>query len=646
MVISKKLQMALWAAMVAFPTNAQRTDPVVQPDVTQADTGSMAAPTTVERFYSLSELGWQDGLEISGLSGSRELYFPLPHAERIGALELRLPYRSASAFESRRSLTISANGQILRTMALAPGETSGEIVLPVVPTMVRNGFLTVRLDYSGAITEDRCMDQRLAGAFLSFAPEGGLRAALRPAATASLGAVIALLPAAVDIVLPAAPSEAQAAAALTLAAGNPRARIVTASSAAIVARDAMWTRGRIVLVDKSAPPLAIDRSGPVPAVAIGGDDPAAAARLVRSQWRAALAATPSAALAGSEPDATAPDRLTFADLSGDVSVQEVSDRGTWTLAVPAASVPAGQAIRSLAVDAAVADDGSITPPVVSVLMNGLLLGSTEARRGERTRLDLAIPDGLARARNAVEVSVTRQVASGDCTYAPQTYAPQTYPAQILPSSHVRLGPAGEAADFSDLPATFNGGFTVSLDSPQHLAPAAQLLQGLAGPQAPINVTYGETATTGPLVHIGATPPAGTDPVVTLSGERVEIVTEDGSSLVDSATLASLTVAQLLHNDGDPVLWIRPAADFGALTELAEPLDLSYGDIALIGADGIELAFSTERDRLIDIRYPDRTGLAELLDRYRLWLIGLAWLIASVGFIYLLRRVYATRQSDD
>ena len=50
--------------------------------------------------------------------------------------------------------------------------------------------------------------------------------------------------------------------------------------------------------------------------------------------------------------------------------------------------------------------------------------------------------------------------------------------------------------------------------------------------------------------------------------------------------------------------------------------------------------------MIDIRYPEENTISKFLQRYRLWLIGLGWLLVTLGFVYLLRRVIASNKSKD
>ncbi|MCJ2188863.1 cellulose biosynthesis cyclic di-GMP-binding regulatory protein BcsB [Novosphingobium beihaiensis] len=601
----------------------------------QTATVPAAAPQVVTRRISLTELGFTDGIEMPGLSGSRDIFFPLPRAEDVEGLRLQLPYRSGSAFESRRSLDIEINGQPQLSIALSGDRQNGVIDIPVAPGMIRNGYLALRLRYGGAITEDRCVDQRISGAYLSFAPEGTLIAGLKPGALATVAKVAAIMPRTGAIHLPDQASENQAAAALTLAAGTGFTITPPPASAQPIGN---WTQGWIGLGGAKAPSLAVAANGTVPGIRIGGTDPAAAARLFASRWKA-LAATPDIGKGLRQAANTPASMLTLTGLGADLPIQTFSDRATWTVSLPATALPAGRRYAGLAIDLAVADDGSDTPAIVSATMDGLLLGSTRGVRDGTTHLDVNLPEGLATARNTVEIAVTRQVRAGDCAYAPQGY-----PAQVLPSSRALLADAPEPADFHDLAPAFAGGVTVVVPGPQQIPALQPLLSTLLGKATPISVSYGKIPEKGPFVFLSKMPPPGATPLVRFDQGRVRIAAEGGRTLISSDAIGSLTVAQLVETGGRPALWVRPGSGFAALADAGSAAGLARGNVAFLDTRGIDLAFSTLRDELVEIRYPDQTNLAQWLHRYRLWLIGLGWLLVSAGFIYLLRRIYSARSS--
>lgn len=595
-------------------------------------TGSTAAAVT--RFVDLGELGHRNGLELAGLTGAQDLFFRVPSASSIESLSLRLPFRSDSAFESRRSLTIEVGDTPLFSRSLPTGAYEDVIELPIDPSLVKNGFLKVRLRYAGAITEDRCIDQRISGAFLLLDKSGGLTARLKSGAVDQINKIAAIMPTRAQIVLPAKANEAQAAAALTLALSQPDARIVSSPSPS--ASEA-WSSTQISFASSQKAAISSSWDTGQPQLSIGGDDPAGAARLLRTQWSAAISA-PAAGKALLERNA-AKETVTLADLGNDTSVQSISERGAWNSIIPLAALPADAKPSGAVIETLVGADSGDTPPVINVLLNGLLLDSAEAKLDALTRIDVDFPEGSLASINDLEVSVTRQVASGDCRFEPQGY-----PAQLLPSSHLKLGGPGEVVDFSDLPSRFNGGFTVVAKDAAQVAAAAPLISALANGDTEVSVSFGEAPANQPAVVISDTQPSGSSPAIRFDDGPVELSNANGSTMLSSDALGEATIAQIVGSDAAPVLWLKPGNNFGALGN-ADPRDLSlsYGNVALIGSEQIDLSFSTERDRLIDIRYPESFSFSQFLSDYRLWFIGLGWLLLSIGFIYILRKVYASRQ---
>ncbi|HEX8806487.1 MAG TPA: hypothetical protein VF741_06040 [Candidatus Aquilonibacter sp.] len=513
---------------------------------------------------------------------------------------------------------------------------SGQIDIPLRSDAVRNGFVNVRFDYSGAITDNRCIDQRISGAFLSIDASGGLAETVAASSLRTVSALLAVMPRQADIVVPASPSQAQAAAALTVAAGDPQARIVRAPTPLAGGN---WQRGRIVIGEPRDPALSV-RDTEVPEVVVGSADPAAAARLLNARWNVILGT--KVASVEHEASGRRADAVYFSDLDGDTSVRPVVDRGEWNVSLPATRIPTGRSVSGLSLDVAVASDGNAIPPVVSVTMNGVLLGSAQAERVTRVHMDEQLPSGILGAQNTVMVAVTRQVAQGNCLFSPQGYD-----AQLLPSSYFTLSNAGPVTDFFLLAPQFADGVTVVVPNAGALGATANLLQGLIDGATPVSVQYGGAAPNGNYVWVSDTQPPGTNPPVRFDRGTVRLTDTRGATILDADAVRSQTLAQLLADGNRFALWIRPGTDFDASPDVAgeSPL-LDLGDVAFIERGRTKLAFSSVRDRLIDIQYPEQLDFAAFLIKYRLWLIALGWLIITIAFLQLLRGIYRARKKND
>jgi hypothetical protein len=531
-------------------------------------------------------------------------------------MRLRLPYSSQAAFDSRRSVQLIVGGRALFVAPLGKDATSGVIDVPVPLGAIQDGYVRATLDYSGAISDNRCMDQREAGDSLLFAPEGGLSAAVDPGAPPTVAAAIALMPRDVTVQLPDGPSEAQAAAALTLAAANSHTAI--ALGAGPGADDG--TRGLILIDGPASPALRAQPRNGAPELILGGPTPAADARAIASGWNG-LFDTPSVERISTT--STPIRHLRLIDLNADSRPIEIGDTGGWTVALPMARLPAGKTIEALSVDVAVAVDDAALRPIVSVWFNGLMLGSAGANQAGPTHLRVPVPEGLIQARNSIEVRVTRQRRQ-DCGDFPQSY-----PAQLLGSSEVVLGAAGKTTDFFQMAPMFRSGVTVVVPNAAALPLAAKVVAGLGGPGAVIAVSYSAMPAAGPVILISAEPPAGAKPRLSFGASGVALVNHSDAPLFSASQLETLTTAQLLEVDGRAVLWIRP----GSRAPIPAELWLDRGDVAFIGPAGVEMAAATSRDRLVDVHDRAMPARAGFIPTHWTWLLGAGALILLMLFIW-------------
>lgn len=540
-----------------------------------------ASPTGPQRVITLDELGYADGIGFSDLSGRLDLYFPVPAGPWVRSLRLRLPYSSTAAFDSRRSLQVLAAGRVVFVSPLTKDATSQIIDVPVPPEAVRDGSVVVTLLYSGALSDNRCLDNRVVGDSVTFAPDGGLVLGLDDSVPLTVAAALALIPRDVTIQLPAAPDERQAAAALTIVAANSRAEIalgpVPASGANV--------RGLIAIGGPMDPALRVVRGTGLPEIIIGGPDPAGVARAIFSPFAPILADADIAQIATVRPAAN---RLTLADLNADTRILDVPETGIWNIGLPLSRLPAGQTISGLDIGVALPPDASAANAFVSVRLNGTLLATAPADPKGPTWLHIDdVPDGLVSARNSIEVRVTRQHRQ-DCGDVPLRY-----PTQLLGASAVRFGGAPAVSDFFQLGPDFHSGVTVVVPNAAALPLAAKAVGGLAGQDALITVSYGRIPDTGPVILVSRTPPPGSHPWLDFAGNNMKLVDQAGRVRLTMSQLQTLTTAQLLNVSGRPVLWLRP----GDRAPVPAALWLDRGDVAFIGASGVVLAVATGRDSL-------------------------------------------------
>jgi hypothetical protein len=625
-----------------------------------------------------ADVGFPNGFRLSNLGGHREVYIPVPQGIELNLAELVLAYDDVSAHEARRSVEILVNDRSVAALAL-DGKSSGHTLrIPLAAAVSRDGFLKLSFLYSGAATQDRCIDVRYVGDSLTVRPESAVEFEIGIAGVPNIAATAALMPKEVAILLSnSAPPAADIAATLTLARSlSATGRHITFyhgmdTMPELVDRDDShrWTRGLIVvgafdgIADRLDAPvatlanatgagaidstLAAARIGGVPILLVTDPASARTGRLLDNPSLSALRDTPSASVGRVSAPKGPTDRVSF-DALGLVPAQaDVFGRADLAVAIPGSTLPAGTRPSRLVLDLMVAPDGAGEKAVVSVFVNERLLASTVAAIGEPTRLDFALPDGLVGSVANIRAVIQRRSSQGDCRFEPQGY-----PAEILGSSSVILSVAGPVAhDFSDLATLWANGVevlvppTTSAHPLKVVAALADILNALSKETAPIAVKYiGGSAVPSPgapFIVVGDVPPAGAEQRVRFDRGRVAITDRAGYTLLDIGGLATGAVAQIVTSNTYPGLWIKPLAGDGSLPAPLS-ITLDRGDVAFLDKTGVALALSTERDTLLRVSYTGPGSWLTNLDRFRSWIVGGVWLLLTFALLFMLQRIYRRR----
>jgi hypothetical protein len=622
---------------------------------------------------SFADIGFASGLRFSNLGGRREIFLPLPQGADLSAGELLLSLDDVSAHEARRSLEILVNDRSAAAIAL-DGKTMGrQVRVPLARTRGRAGFFKLTFVYSGAATQDRCIDVRYIGDSLTVRPESAIEIEVGSRAL-DVATTAALLPRDVAIVMSSRKlGSADLAGALTIGrALKASGRRVSfhhgfESLADLVHRDdpRRWAEGLILIGEAqeiaqyiempqqqlAGPPspvglLAAVRARGVPAILVSDTDTVRAARMLASSLLPALRGVSLATIGeATKPKVTAT-RVTLDELELAPAVAEVFGRADITFAVATRTLPAGTKPSRLALDLMIAPDAAGEKAVVSVFIADRLLGSAVAAIGEPTRFDLALPDGLVGTVLNARVVVQRRSAQGDCRFEPQGY-----PAQVLGSSAIVLTDAAERPhDFADLSAWWANGVEVWLPSPAVERPApvmglvADTLAALTPDAAPITVKFNGNeapAPAAPFIAVSNRTPSGATARVHFDRGRVVVADRKDQTLLDLGGFSGGAVVQIASARGGPGLWLKPLATDGALPSPAE-LKLDRGDIAFVDQSGVALAMSSERDTLVRIAYPDQVSWLTIAGRFQPWIIGAIWALVSVGFLFGLQRMLRRR----
>ncbi|HEX3859179.1 MAG TPA: cellulose biosynthesis cyclic di-GMP-binding regulatory protein BcsB [Pseudolabrys sp.] len=633
----------------------------------------MAAPAgPLVATITLADIGFGNGIRFANLGGRREIFVPMPQGVDLSATELSLTFDDLTAHEARRSLEVLVNDRSAAAIALDGKGMNRTIRIPLGKTKARDGFLKLGFLYSGAATQDRCIDVRYVGDSLTVRPDTALEVEFDAGALHDVATIAALMPRDVSVVLPNRTMSAlELSAAITvarsLAATGRRASFHSGWIAPPDLVDAngrrRWDRGTVVIgtaeettgaIARDSGVAAIPSDGELNAIRVGGfpallvSDGAAvhAARLLGNPSLAAARGLAHASVGEAAGPHLASDRVTFDQLGLALTPAEVYGRADLGIAIDTRNLPADTQLSRLALDIMVAPDGAGEKAVVSVFVNERLLASAVAAQGELTHIDLPLPDGLVGTLAGIRAVVQRRSPQGDCRFEPQGY-----PAQILGSSAAILTPATTPHDFSDLVTRWNKGIEILLpaaasEQPDHyLGLLADVVGALSPETAPVAVkivTAGMAVTPGSaFIAVGAAPPSGSAPFVHFDRGHVAVNDRSGRTLLDLGGFTSGAVAQLVSAGGHPGIWVKPLSADGALPS-PPSLHLGRGDVAFLDRNGIALAMSTERDTLIRVAYPEQTSWSMVAGRFRSWIVGSLWLFATIAFLFALQRMRRRR----
>jgi hypothetical protein len=268
-------------------------------------------------------------------------------------------------------------------------------------------------------------------------------------------------------------------------------------------------------------------------------------------------------------------------------------------------------------------------PTLSLAINGIVLTHLPASGTEVTRLAMPLQDRLLSIRNRVEVAAA--VPGCDtpaCADALETVR-LTSPARFTLSS-----PEAAPTDFSQLVTRFRAGVAVDAHG-QEAQRLADLFLAEVAPQAP-------RTEQGPArIHVGAEPPAGLLPLIRFDLGPVGLRRSDGPQILSANDVAARTTVQVLRFGREPLVWIRPGA------AVPTRMEFDSGDIAMFDAEGRDIAFSTKRDRAVEIAFPegvDPYGGHRRTMIYRLVLLAL-WLVASIFLFRFFRKLPRPQRSD-
>lgn len=632
------------------------------------------------RSVTLRDLGYPDGVTLSGISARQDIFFPLPAWVPTDNLQLEMKLDTALAEGQRASVQLLLDDQPRWAGALKPGSHAQSVAASLKRTDLRQGFTKATIAWGAQWTDNRCVDQRLPGGFVTLSPDSAVTYSIDPAKIDSVRAAWSALGPRVHLLLPAGDlTVTQFQAAVKLAGDLQRqGRIVTfdrlptpdaistlsvppattgsvviatkaevealgAAIRALPGKDKLWSlRDGGAGADIALLPMA---EGMALTLLDGIDGEKV--RVLTDGW-SPLADTSANTINAAKPQPASligNDGIPFASLGLGQGVQELVDRAEWPLRLDYAQVPQGQRPAALEIELAPGSTMGDKPQLLHVFVNNTLLRSVSLPDGGKVqRISVPLPDGLLGRSNAIRIVLQRQASGGDCREAPLAS-----PAQILPGSRVTLTPdSTKPADFYALSPAMAKGATLVVTQDQlkdvgAVNLAARIVADLVPAQAPLSVIVGDgkAKPATPFIQLpGASLPGKPDLPVRLDGGAVSVKDRSGQTLLDVTGTHGLMTAQLAALDGTPGLSL--ATSDGRISPLMPRLAFDKGNVAFADDTGVLMAFDTVRDRAVRVVVADDAGWADWLDRFRIVLVLGAWGLLTLVGVGALRRWYRNR----
>jgi hypothetical protein len=631
----------------------------------------------------LGERGWPDGVQLHGHFDRRTLHLPTLTALGPTHGSLRLAFDSRLPGYRFASLEIRINDRAVEAIDLL-ARPGGELELVLSTADLARPFTKIEAVLRGSIADDRCVDERIAGGFVSLLPSSGLHLAPSPELGPDVWRTLVALPRRVEIGFAGNPSEpALFAAALTTAAALARSghepifRDTDTAGVGIAAGEGLYDLVRLeaesrppdviigepALIQRAMAAIGAERGGPVIAADFrsGGDErlaalplgsrtvlavtPAAATGLATllSRGLTPLAAGPGTAIEPAWAAATPPPTaLRLADLALDLGPRALLDEAEWRLAIPVTRLPAGHVARHAVLDVAIppaidAPSGNDTV-LARAVVNGELVGAWRLQPGpEPVRLRLPLDRAGTRLVTDLRLVLQRQPGVHACRTAPVPVE-----VELVPTSHVELARVSSPpTTFAEFAAGLGETIEIQIDPAQLGQPTTLLtmltpvIEQLVRGGARLRVeTTSATATASGSILVGRRFADVLTAPLPLTGQGVTVASLDGTRLADVNPESSLAVLQLATRDGEPVLWLA-----GSTTALPawRPIGLDRENIVIGDAVGTRIGFDATADRAITIDHRTPASWAERLGSTRAALLAAVWLLLTVAAIVIARR---------
>jgi len=646
---------------------------------------------TTSRAVSFQGLGFKNGIMFEGTAGTHlhTFFFDSPLDTRIVNGKFRLLYRASPDIHKNANVRVSVNGVPYKQVGLSADGAMHELDILLPASAFRGKHVKVEVRSTLLVTEDRCFDDRINGAFLHLLPESSLTIAYQ-SVERSIRDAWRMLPQEVSITLSeGALTKEQFASALGLMAlliedGKEVSikRLPEIGDIVIAPKvelEKLIDERRLTVGKKGSDVVSMGRSldhisnlslislQNRSAIVVTDPYDVQPMYLLSDEWRLLSAGKDyrvyrpddlriKLGLLGQEGDAGYYS-IPLTKLGLDADVKYITRETSWQMVIPPFSLPVGTSpdFLSLNVIAPVRWEQDPTYEMYVFLNDVMVKSSRLENTGLVQNFTVALPLEYQKQYNDIRVVVQHDVEQGDC----RGVMPHDY-VQITPDSALVVKKTEDAAPakFSDMANYFSQGFDTYLENGYLVKPerALHLLARLAA-DFPLLIDnsrlYFSDADfplqpANPFVAVGQF--ALGDEIqapVRFDKGRVKILSPNGESYFDVSNLSGITVAEIVKAPLAYGLWVSPSDDFDLA--VTERLELTEDDVAFIDSLGVIKTLNSQEPSLAQVYYPDVEDWFDVLGKYRFWLMVLLWFLLTMVIVYLYRMSRANklaREDDD
>ena len=607
---------------------------------------------------TLQRLGKPAGLVFESSEGEQTLYFPEPRDVNVTARTLLLRYRSSPLMKEPSNLRVRVNGVPVKSVSLAPGsETPMEVAIPLEyrPTPGTR-MVKVTIAVSARISLEKCVDDHLRAGFVHILPDSGVHFATDGAPPATVRAVADHFGNEVVVSLSAQHLTEEAfSAAWRIADWLWRTKrkvrfthlpeagdIIVASAEEVASALPDFVRPN---TQPGVPANVSVRYRPdgTKAVLAVSEPFRIGAELLEPDWIGVAQGAQYLTRPARAADRNLPHKLALRlgglTLEGD-SLQESPERTEWQVRIGANELPPHYRMRRIALEWITAPRLHSQPQMIHVYRNEALIQSIRLPDdGTHHRYTVELPDNLAGRENYFRIVSQRLPYGGECETKGVPMPIELLPGTTFFAELEKQNPLNldEAAEW------LRSGFTLYLD-PDYLRKPETILPFLGQMTSALNLpvdrahiavfTPGRAFNTGPFLLVSQHTPGGMLTPVRFDRGRVEVLDARGNVLLDSGGLPGIAVAQLAQFNNHFGVWLRPSdrplPDEGFRPEL--------GDALFLDQSGLVRAVNSRALDETRLRYPQFTDWLDALRRYRYWLFGSFWILLTLGFVQLYRKL--------